>query len=227
MIILILAKLKLIHSQIINLIFPRRCLGCKTPETYLCLDCVDKINRADGSETAKGVLALFDYHDRVAKKAIWQLKYHGRKEIGEILGRVAYARLIEDLAERRLWSGRTEKILVIPAPLSRQRERARGFNQSALIARAFGAGDPENFAVLEKVLIKIKNTPAQVSLKNRKARLKNLRGAFKISDRKKIKNRDVIIIDDVATTGATITECQKMLKRAGARSALPLAIASG
>ena len=85
----------------------------------------------------------------------------------------------------------------------------------------------QNFAVLEKVLIKIKNTPAQVSLKNRKARLKNLRGAFKISDRKKIKNRDVIIIDDVATTGATLTECQKMLKRAGARSALPLAIASG
>ena len=127
MIILILAKLKLIHSQIINLIFLGAVWVAKR-QKLIFVWTVDKINRADGSET-KGVLALLDYHDRVAK-AIWQLKYRA-KEIGEILGRVAYARLIEDLAERRLWSGRTENFGDL-APLAPARTSA-GFNQSACL----------------------------------------------------------------------------------------------
>ncbi len=224
---MILLKLKLIHRKILNLIFPKRCAGCKKLETYICSDCLNNIDLADRTEVTKGVVALFNYHDKVLKKLIWQLKYHGRREIAQILGRTAYAHLIEDLAERKMWNGRDEKILIIPVPLARSRERARGFNQAELLAKAFCDGDQQNFEILTDVLVKVKNTPTQVSLKNREARLKNLHGAFKVSRPEKIKDRDIILIDDVATTGATLTECRKTLRAAGAHSVLPLAIASG
>lgn len=178
-------------------------------------------------EVTNGVLALFNYHDKVLKKLVWQLKYRGRREIAQILGRAAYAHLIEDLADRKMWNGREEKILVIPVPLARARERSRGFNQAELLAKAFCECDPQNFDILTDVLVKIKNTPTQVSLKNREARLKNLHGAFEVSRPEKIKDHEVIIIDDVCTTGATLSECKKILRAAGARSTFPLAIASG
>lgn len=224
---MILPKLKLIHRKILSLIFPKRCAGCRKPETYLCSDCLNNINLADRMEVTNGVLALFNYHDKVLKKLVWQLKYRGRREIAQILGRAAYAHLIEDLADRKMWNGREEKILVIPVPLARARERSRGFNQAELLAKAFCECDPQNFDILTDVLVKIKNTPTQVSLKNREARLKNLHGAFEVSRPEKIKDHEVIIIDDVCTTGATLSECKKILRAAGARSTFPLAIASG
>jgi ComF family protein len=103
--------------------------------------------------------------------------------------------------------------LIFPVPLHVKRLRQRGFNQAGLLAKAFGhlVGLP----VLFQVLTRKSWTEPQTRL-NREERLKNVRDAFRVTDIGKVKSMRILIIDDVFTTGTTLNECAKTLKRAGA-----------
>jgi len=114
-----------------------------------------------------------------------------------------------------------QNFLVIPVPLHRLRKLSRGFNQAEILAKTFC----ERFdyeLIPNKVVIRNRNTPHQVGLK-RLERLTNLIDAFTVTDSNIIKNRDLIIIDDVITTGATIYEIAKVLKLSGAKKIIGLA----
>ncbi|ESP62901.1 Competence protein F, phosphoribosyltransferase domain, protein YhgH [Smithella sp. ME-1] len=116
----------------------------------------------------------------------------------------------------------TDYSLIIPVPLHIKRLRERGFNQSLILARAIGKKRqiPVNFSLLKRR----KFTTTQTG-SNRNERKQNIKGAFEVSDKNKIKGENVILIDDVYTTGATVNECAKTLIEAGVRkiSALTLA----
>lgn len=112
--------------------------------------------------------------------------------------------------------------LLIPVPLHRARERVRGFNQSALIAEALGA--KIGITVRGNILKKIKNTALQMALP-REQRLKNVIGAYAVSDTDAVINRTIILLDDVKTTGATLKECARALQGAGAKKIWAITVA--
>jgi ComF family protein len=101
--------------------------------------------------------------------------------------------------------------VIMPVPMTRTALVKRGFNQSALVAA--GVGRERGISLRLDLLHKIKETPPQLGL-SRRARLSNLRGAF--SAEPGVKGLRVIVLDDVITTGATMRECARALKRAGA-----------
>ena len=105
--------------------------------------------------------------------------------------------------------------LLLPVPLHRWRLWRRGFNQAALMAQALAAltGHDTDLMVLQRV----RHTPSSHGM-GRAARAANVRGAFRVSDRERIKGRDVVLVDDVLTTGATAEACARHLRRSGAQS---------
>jgi ComF family protein len=111
---------------------------------------------------------------------------------------------------------------IVPVPLFSSRLKKRGLNQSQLLARIFfpQAGD----ALLVDALVRIRNTPPQTTLDGA-ARRKNLKGAFAVRDPMAIRGRRIFLVDDVLTTGTTVTECGKALLAAGAREVWVVTVA--
>lgn len=104
--------------------------------------------------------------------------------------------------------------LVVPVPLHKTRLRQRGFNQAAVLGKwlAGRRGVPLD----PFVLLRTRATPTQVGL-SEKERSANVAGAFAVRNRDAVRNRSILLVDDVYTTGATVAECAKVLRRAGAR----------
>jgi len=112
--------------------------------------------------------------------------------------------------------------LIIPVPLHIKKLRERGFNQSLILARAIGEKQqiPVNFSLLKRH----KFTETQTGM-HKAERKQNIKKAFEISDKEKIAGKDIILVDDVYTTGATVNECAKTLIKAGARKVSVLTLA--
>jgi ComF family protein len=110
--------------------------------------------------------------------------------------------------------------LLVPVPLYKSKQRQREFNQSELIARATLKRLPEsvrsNLELANSVLVRQRDTRSQTGL-TRHQRRENMRGAFVVSDAAKVTGRDIILVDDVLTTGTTAAECARVLRRAGAK----------
>ncbi|MBI3632662.1 MAG: ComF family protein [Candidatus Vogelbacteria bacterium] len=174
-----------------------------------------------------GITTIFAYSDPVIRKAIWLLKYRGGTAVIKPLARAMHDRIIEELSDtNELLLNGEQKILLVPVPLSKERQKERGFNQAEVIAKAILGYDLGNSFELENsVLIKTRHTKSQVETRNKTDRLHNLKGAFTINNPEKIKDRIIILLDDVTTTGATIEECSRVLKRAKPRKIIKLALA--
>ena len=159
-------------------------------------------------------LAIVSYKNRLVKKAIWSLKFGNNQQLAKLFAEILYDNLIEELSNLNLTINFTQPIL-ITVPLSRQRYRERGYNQVELIAKEIVKIDQNNFLEYKKgVLKKIKNTPPQSHAKNKTERMENLKGCFKVANLTAIKNQNIILLDDVTTTGATLTEVVRTLKSA-------------
>jgi len=144
------------------------------------------------------------------RELIHLLKYEGVRPAANVLGCMlaeAILALESDLP--------ADSIAVIPVPLHRNKRRQRGFNQAELIARAAIKINPSQRLHLHAVLERTRDTASQVSLTNHQRR-ENLRGAFAVTLPEAIKGREVLVVDDVYTTGATVSECARVLRRAGA-----------
>ncbi len=137
-------------------------------------------------------------------RAIKELKYSGRVELARPLGRLLNERLAAEPFPPRF-------DVVIPVPLHPSKVRRRGFNQAALLAAQAADRGP----VTVDVLARIRNTRSQAGL-NKKERLANVKGAFRVRQGADLEGRSVLLIDDVLTTGATVFECARTLKRAKA-----------
>jgi len=207
-----------------EILFPSRCLGCNVSGKILCLNCINRIQPAE-RPTEENIMAVYDYRDPIIKRAIWKLKYYNSKYLGEKLGELLFLSFMEEIAEIKMFNeGST--IYVIPVPISKDRKMKRGYNQSEIIAKNFCLFADENiFQIKNNIIFKKENTIPQAKIKNRNDRLQNIKGSFGIKNIESVNGKTFIIIDDVTTTGGTMIEIIKLLKKSGAKKVLGFALA--
>ena len=212
----------------LNLIFPLYCQACEKPLKYnntffLCQNCFEKLNNpAAFSFTAGKDFLSFKkaYHccpyEGTVKDLIHKFKY-GKK----IFLKNAFIYILYSLFTQKIAS---EKIdIIMPVPMHHKDEKKRGFNQSCILAKGLSE---KTGIIFQNTLLKLKGTLAQAGL-NRAERLKNIKNVFSCVKQQCIYNKDILLIDDVFTTGATIGECASVLNSCGAGSVTALTIAKG
>jgi ComF family protein len=214
-------KLKTIINNFLDILFPRTTLQKK----------IDNISDTEVLQLARpntiintDIIAVFDYKDKLIKEMIWSLKFRGRKNLANIFAKILYDEIIAETAELEIFNNFTQPIL-ISIPLSKKRLNERGYNQSDLIAQKISILGTGYLDLKRKNLVRIKNTPPQSSFKNRRERLKNLQDCFAVRNPHEIKGRNVVLIDDVTTTGATIKEASKALKQAEVKKIIAFTVA--
>jgi predicted amidophosphoribosyltransferase len=234
-------------NYILNTLFPVKCVGCEVRGSFLCVKCLEKIESAE--REFENIFAATIYGDKIIKKAIWLLKFNGIKKIAEPLAELIIRRLPPDLLGNSV--SKYQEWLIVPVPLSKIRLKERRFNQAELIAKHLtdklkapppnlplgkgeeapsfrrGLGEAFKFHLETNVLYKTRHTDSQVSIKNRNERLNNLKNSFAVKNPHLIKGKNIILVDDVYTTGATITEARKTLKKAGAKKVIVITVAHG
>jgi len=209
----------------IDSFFPRRCVGCGKVGDFLCPDCrrnlpkllppyCPKCGRPQASAIVcagcwqshtqiDGIRSAFRF-DEVMRQAIHQLKYHNLKAISSCL-----AELLADYLQLSPLPGEA----IVPVPLHPRRLRERGYNQSGLLAVELGR--LTNLPVTEDSLIRVKEGRPQVRAANAKERRRNVANAFICRD-EKVSGKQIILVDDVCTSGATLESCASALKSKGA-----------
>jgi competence protein ComFC len=232
---MVLAKVNPL-TALSSLFYPATCVVCSSPverTEYLCENCRDRAPRivspfcAKCSEPFSGAItqtfrcancaqrtlhfdsAVAAYRSRgLVRKLVHEFKYghhrHLRHPLAEWLG--------ENMTDPRLRGRRFD--LIVPVPLHPARERERGFNQAALLAQLLA----RQIAVpLRAVLERIRYTKTQTAY-DRAERMENLLDAFRLRKNVNVRELHVLLIDDVLTTGSTLSECARVLKEAGAIS---------
>lgn len=159
----------------------------------ICSDCADIDVYFDGAAS------VFEYAG-IIQSAIYRLKYDGDRDIASVLGKFMAREL-----DQRNW----RPDVIIPVPLHLDRLNERGFNQSELLAATIGR--ESGIDVATGVLTRKKYTESQVSL-TRLERRQNVRGVFEADGSRTIKDKSVLVVDDIMTTGATLNECSRALK---------------
>ena len=173
----------------------------------------------------KFAIHFFPYQNIFVNKAITSLKFRNNIKVADFFGEILYEHLPEILFDLQIKNNFYNPIL-ITIPISKKRQRIRGYNQSDLIIKKFIKLGGNHFCKWEKNnLIKIKNTKPQTTIHTKGDRIKNPIGSFKLRNLKKMKNKNIILFDDVYTTGSTINEAKKILKQAGAKKILIVTLA--
>lgn len=207
-----------------ELLYPSSCLGCQIKGEIVCSNCIFKINRNE-KEQGGDIIAIFQYHDPLVKKLIWNLKYYHHPYLGQKIGAMLYDETIEDIADLKTFT-MGSSIIVIPVPISKNKLKIRGYNQVEKIAMGFCERGRQGIFILKNNLIykKIETIP-QARINNREKRLKNIKGSFQIKNPSQIIGKTIIVIDDVTTTGGTMNEIINILKKEGAKKVLGLVLA--
>lgn len=219
----------------LDFLFPKRCVSCGKVGTYICQSCFSKIDfiekpvcpvcqrQAVGGKTHPGCQGRYRLDGLVVaaryrgpiKKTIGKVKYKWVYDIGKTL---------VDLLAASLWRfGIPDDLILVPIPLHKRRQNWRGFNQAEVLAK--NLAKKFNVRILD-CLDRVIETKSQVGLK-RDERRKNVKAAFKVSQMSLVKGQMFLLVDDVYTSGATMAECCKVLKKAGAKSVWAAAIALG
>lgn len=172
-------------------------------------------------EVKKYTFAVFDYSYQDIRNLILGIKFKNKISYIEKLSPALYDLIVDKIYELENFENFKNPVITC-VPLSKKRKRERGFNQSERIIKNLQR-QGLNFETDFNILKKIKNTKPQSSLRNRLDRFKNVKGCFECH--KNIKGRNIILIDDVVTTCATVNEIKKVLKRSGARKIVVFALA--
>jgi ComF family protein len=221
--------------NLLDLIFPKTCLSCGKEGGYICDNCLTKVKllkpvcpycekaSIDGFTHTKckkkygldGLISIWDY-DGIIKKAILALKYKYATEVGRELTNC----LIKSLKNLDSRFYIPDSGVLVPIPLYWHRENVRGFNQSTEIGKLIAQNMGWKF--IPDLLIKNKSTTPQAGL-SVEERKQNLKGVFSLNSKFQIPN-SVVLFDDVFTTGSTLKEAAKVLKRHGVEKVWGLTI---
>jgi len=211
-----------IFLNALNFLLPERCISCGKNGKAMCNFCISKIPKAENVPLS-WCQSLYSYKDPTIRKAIRSLKYKNRIGLAVVLAKKLHDFIFEDIAEEKIFDAGS-KIILVPIPISKNRKRNRGYNQSVLIARALTRLNPKIYKIEEKMLSKIRDNTPQVETRTRRERLSNMSGVFTVT--KEIpKNSTILLIDDVITTGATLSEAKRILTKGGAQKVKAFTIA--
>lgn len=220
--------------NILDLFFPKRCVGCGKIGTYFCAQCTSIIQIIEVQESIcpvcersaidgrthprcqtrygiDGLTSFFHYIGPI-RNAIKLLKYSSVSDLAKEFVDLAPSLHFHEITKLRN-NGTT---LLVPIPLHPSRLRERGFNQAEVLGRL--VADRLKILMRRDILVRLKKTTPQVEVKDREHRLKNMDGMFGINKLtiRHINNTTVFLFDDVFTTGATMRAAASVLKKAGA-----------
>ena len=216
-------KAREITESILHLLFPNVCVGCGNDllagKSVLCLKCFEAMPETSfelhpgnpiekkfwGRLPLETATAQFYFtRESLMQRLMHQFKYRGNKELGLQLGRMMGGSLKQ--------SGRFSIDALIPLPLFHSKERRRGFNQATILCE--GAAAHLNIPVLKDVVVRPQFTETQTR-KGRIERWQNMEGKFVLARPDLVRNKHVLLIDDVVTTGATLEACGSEILKAG------------
>lgn len=230
------------YEKIIDIFFPRKCPICeealkgkekicrecakeikviKEPKCYQCgrpllseeqLYCIDCTHKEHYFERG---IAVFEYEDNL-QKSLYRFKYKNKREYADFYGYIAAKNCKTQLKEWKIDG-------IIPVPIHHKRKLKRGYNQAYIFAKAIKkyTGIP----IQTKALIRVKNTAPQKGLAD-EMRYYNLKGAFLVNVEKLKGLKNVLLIDDIYTTGSTVDTCSFILKKAGVKKVYVLCIST-
>lgn len=231
-----------LFQKIIDVILPPRCLSCGkilADSNGLCEQCFDKIKfisapyclkcghpLPSGQSSKSCPLCVSDnknpfrmqrsrvYYDDASRSLIVSFKFYDKTENAEFFARWLLT------AGHDIWQQGAD--ILVPVPVHASRLRERKFNQSALLCRELSklTQIPTDYTILQKC----KKTKPQIECSG-VARTRNVKNAFCVSDSERLKNKRIVLIDDVMTTGSTLRECAKVLLKSGAKSVDALTVA--
>jgi len=198
-------------------IFPRKCEMCETiSESYICDKCKSKLektelylNRID--DYSKDNTKYFDEHayifeyNSIIREKIIEYKFKNKPYLGKMFS--------EFFVKNEKMCGFFEKYdIIIPVPMTNKKIKERGYNQTEIIAKIISQ-NITNITMQKNVLIKYKNNKVQSQL-NKEQRQQNVQNVYELNNEEIIKNKNILILDDIYTTGATCNECVKTLRNA-------------
>jgi ComF family protein len=203
-----------------HLFFPQNCLGCGSDilehEQLLCAHCYTQLPETGFFKQPHNIVEKIFYgriplsaaasayyftKSSLIQHLIFQLKYKGNKEAGLLLGRLT-GRMMKQ-------SNRFNDVdIIIPLPLNLKKQKKRGYNQAALIAK--GIGEAMEKPVMDKIVVRAIFTETQTH-KDRVNRWQNMEGVFKVTEEAPLIGKHVLLIDDVVTTGATLEACGNVI----------------
>jgi len=210
-------------ASILELLFPRLCINCQREGYYLCPDCFSLLEISDSHQKYPGrnlddAYFALPYKGALIKKVVRAFKYPPFiKELAQTMSEIIIAHFQMSSNVENF-----KKYIMVPVPLGEKRMKWRGFNQAEEIARHLA-----NYFKLPLVLnalIKTNPTTPQVNLSSKK-REENLKGVFSIRNAKSIYGKNTLLVDDVYTTGSTMEECGHVLRQAGAKKIVGIAVA--
>jgi competence protein ComFC len=186
-----------------SVLFPSYCCVCGKEGSPLCEVCLLKRTQALNTP-APWILSIYSFKDPVIKKAIHGIKYFHRKDLITPLTGVITKEILENPLQ-------TERVL-IPIPMPKIRTYIRGYNHAEAIAKKIG--EQTGLAVRNDILVRHFSKKRQVTTRSRRERIQNQRNAFMVIQ--DVAGMNIILIDDVTTTGATLLEARKLLLKHGA-----------
>ncbi len=218
---------KKIKNIFLNLLFPKFCFGCHREGYYLCQDCESILDISGFHQTLKteefeDLYFSTEYKNPLLKNLIQSFKYQPFiKELSSPLSSLIINHF-QLLDNSPLFYEEKLDFSLIPIPLEKRRLRWRGFNQAKEIAKKLS--EFLGLPLINDVLIKEKETLPQVKLSD-KERRGNILRAFCCQNQEKIKGKNFLLVDDIYTTGSTIKEAAKVLKKSGAKKIIGIVIA--
>ena len=198
--------LQKILEPILNMLFPRE----KETQDIEHLSANELLERCSRSKTqVANFIPLFYYKDALVRKIIWEIKYKKNKQLAFSCAELT-AKSIDQVLKKN--SILPNDVSLVPIPISSRRLRKRGYSQTELVAERIQKFLPYSISYVPNILKRTKDSPSQTK-KTATERRKNIKGCFSVIDGTKIKNKVVIVFDDVVTTGATIEEAYNVIKK--------------
>ncbi len=234
--------LKKWKNQILNLLFPQFCLGCSKEGFLVCFDCLSTIdlnpfqycpfcstpNRVVNKGKCpshqdfalNGLFSACDYKNTLVKKMLFLFKYE--PYIKNLSLPLAYLIISHFALTEKQKIFANPKAIFMSVPLFKKKEKSRGYNQSKEIAEILSIY--YRLPLQKNNLIKVKNTKSQTNF-SKKERVLNIANSFTIKNPSLVEGKTIFLIDDVFTTGATMEECTRTLKKAGAKKVFGIVVA--
>lgn len=213
-------------ESVLKYLFPPICGMCGQIGVYLCPKCKRQIEYSNlflnqNKDYTNNYERYFDYHyylfsyTGLIREKIIQYKFYNQPYLADMFSEFF-------VKNEKLCGFLKNYDIIVPVPISRQRVAMRGYNQSELIVGKMSKS--QGIKSEKNVLVKIKENKTQ-SLLDKTQRIENVKNVYKIQNGQKIKEKNILLFDDIYTTGSTANECAKVLKYAGASSVGILTIA--